>query len=53
MEFLTSVFPPKALEPWFCVYDVTTRKMTLDFSVFNRDTYHPDGEARGRELYLY
>ncbi|MEO5359405.1 MAG: hypothetical protein H7843_03030 [Nitrospirota bacterium] len=44
---------PKALEPWFCIYDVTTGKMSLDFNrVFNRDTYHPDGEAKGRELYL-
>ncbi|MBF0516406.1 MAG: hypothetical protein HQK97_04685 [Nitrospirae bacterium] len=41
---------PKALEPWFCIYDVTTGEMSLDFNrIFNRDTYHSDGKARGRE----
>ncbi|MBF0457737.1 MAG: hypothetical protein HQK99_07565 [Nitrospirae bacterium] len=43
----------KALEPWYCIYDLTTGKMTLDFNVLNRDTYHPNREAKGRELYLY
>ncbi|MEO5359404.1 MAG: hypothetical protein H7843_03025 [Nitrospirota bacterium] len=44
---------PTMLDPWFCIYDVTTGKMSLDFNrVFNRDTYHPDGKAKGRELYL-
>ncbi|MCG6551986.1 MAG: hypothetical protein L7F77_06635 [Candidatus Magnetominusculus sp. LBB02] len=43
---------PKTLEPWYCIYDVTTGKMSLDLNrVFNRDTYHPDGKATGRELY--
>ncbi|MBF0554182.1 MAG: hypothetical protein HQK96_06425 [Nitrospirae bacterium] len=45
---------PKRLEPWYCIYDLTAGKMTLDFDrVFNRDTYHPNGEARGRKLYTY
>ncbi|MBF0459080.1 MAG: hypothetical protein HQK99_14415 [Nitrospirae bacterium] len=45
---------PVRLEPWYCIYDVTTGKMTLDFnSVFNRDTFHPNGTAKGRELYIY
>ncbi|MBF0319294.1 MAG: hypothetical protein HQL01_05775 [Nitrospirae bacterium] len=39
---------PKKLDPWYCIYDLKTKKMTLDFSVFNRDTYHPNGEAKGR-----
>lgn len=43
----------KALEPWYCIYDLTTGKMTLDFNVLNRDTYHPNRKANGRELYLY
>ncbi|MEO5359705.1 MAG: hypothetical protein H7843_04580 [Nitrospirota bacterium] len=43
---------PKTLEPWFCVYDLTTGKMTLDFNrIFNRDTYHPNGKAKGSKLY--
>ncbi|MEO5359706.1 MAG: hypothetical protein H7843_04585 [Nitrospirota bacterium] len=43
---------PKKLEPWFCIYDLTTGKMTLDFNrVFNRDTYHPNGKAKDRTLY--
>ncbi|MBF0554183.1 MAG: hypothetical protein HQK96_06430 [Nitrospirae bacterium] len=42
----------KNLEPWYCIYDLTTGKMTLDFNrVFNRDTYHPNGRAKGRKLY--
>ncbi|MBF0459081.1 MAG: hypothetical protein HQK99_14420 [Nitrospirae bacterium] len=42
---------PERLEPWYCIYDVTTGKMTLDFNrVFNRDTFHPNGTAKGREL---
>ncbi|WP_420265504.1 hypothetical protein [Candidatus Magnetominusculus dajiuhuensis] len=45
---------PKKLEPWYCIYDLTTGKMTLDFNrIFNRDTYHPNGEAKGRELFTY
>ncbi|MEO5359710.1 MAG: hypothetical protein H7843_04605 [Nitrospirota bacterium] len=45
---------PQATEPWYCIYDLTTGKMTLDLNrVFNRDTYHPNGEAKGRELYWY
>ncbi|MEO5359708.1 MAG: hypothetical protein H7843_04595 [Nitrospirota bacterium] len=44
----------KALEPWYCIYDLTTGKMTLDFNrVFNRNTYHPNGKAKGRKLYKY
>ncbi|MBF0458036.1 MAG: hypothetical protein HQK99_09095 [Nitrospirae bacterium] len=42
---------PVRLEPWYCIYDVTTGKMTLNFNrVFNRDTFHPNGTAKGREL---
>ncbi|MBF0459124.1 MAG: hypothetical protein HQK99_14635 [Nitrospirae bacterium] len=44
---------PERLEPWYCIYDLTTGKMTLDFNrVFNRDTFHLNGEAKGRELLI-
>ncbi|MCG6552177.1 MAG: hypothetical protein L7F77_07605 [Candidatus Magnetominusculus sp. LBB02] len=40
---------PAASEPWYCLYDLTTGKMTLDFNrVFNRDTFHPNGRTKGR-----
>ncbi|MEO5359707.1 MAG: hypothetical protein H7843_04590 [Nitrospirota bacterium] len=33
---------PKDTEPWYCIYDLTTDKMSLDFKrVFNRNTYQP------------
>lgn len=45
---------PKKLEPWYCVYDVTTDAMTLDFNrVFNRDAYHPNGKAKSRKIYKH
>ncbi|MCG6552176.1 MAG: hypothetical protein L7F77_07600 [Candidatus Magnetominusculus sp. LBB02] len=45
---------PMKLEPWYCIYDLKKEEMTLDFNrVFNRDTYHPNGRAKGRKLFKY
>ncbi|MEO5359711.1 MAG: hypothetical protein H7843_04610 [Nitrospirota bacterium] len=43
---------PKALAPWYCIYDLKTKKMSLDLNTFNRGTYYPD-RTKARYLYKY